>query len=52
MALESLRAARRLETTSQTITVAAADPLNLAGVILPGERVPVLSGKTTTLQAG
>jgi ATP-dependent Lhr-like helicase len=52
VALESLRAARRLETTGQTITVAAADPLNLAGIILPGERVPVLSGKTITLQTG
>jgi hypothetical protein len=52
MALESLRAARRLEATGQTITVAAADPLNLAGIILPGERVAALSGKTITLPVG
>ena len=38
-ALEALRACRRLEPDGEVIRVATADPLNLAGVILPGNRV-------------
>jgi ATP-dependent Lhr-like helicase len=46
-AVESLRAFRRAPaTTAGTVTLSAADPLNLAGVILPGERVPAVSGRT------
>lgn len=45
-ALESLRAARLAERTPEQITVAAADPLNLIGIIIPGERVPAVPGKT------
>jgi ATP-dependent Lhr-like helicase len=44
-ALESLRALRRSGTeasSSQDIKVSAADPLNLAGIILPGPRVPAV----------
>ena len=36
----------------QTITLSAADPLNLVGIIVPGERVPAISGKTITLRDG
>ena len=52
VALESLRAARHLEPTGETVTLSAADPLNLAGIIDPGERVPATSGKTITLRDG
>ncbi|MGA2607589.1 MAG: DEAD/DEAH box helicase [Terriglobia bacterium] len=52
VALESLRAARHLEPTGETITLSAADPLNLVGIIVPGERVPAISGKTITLRDG
>jgi ATP-dependent Lhr-like helicase len=52
VALESLRAARHLEPTGETVTLSAADPLNLAGIIVPGERVPAISGKTITLRDG
>ena len=38
-ALESLRACRRLEPDGEVIRVSTADPLNLAGIILPGNRV-------------
>ena len=38
-ALEALRACRRLEPDGEVIRVATADPLNLAGIILPGNRV-------------
>ncbi len=38
-ALEALRACRRLEPDGEVIRVSTADPLNLAGIILPGNRV-------------
>jgi ATP-dependent Lhr-like helicase len=39
-AVESLRAVRRdLQAGAQEICLSAADPLNLAGILLPGERV-------------
>ena len=44
-AVESLRAARHRD-CSAMISVAAADPINLAGIILPGDRVPAVPGKT------
>jgi ATP-dependent Lhr-like helicase len=52
VALESLRAARHVEPTGETVTLSAADPLNLVGIIVPGERVPAISGKTITLRDG
>ncbi len=52
VALESLRAARHLEPTGEIVTLSAADPLNLAGIVVPGERVPAISGKTITLRDG
>jgi ATP-dependent Lhr-like helicase len=52
VALESLRAARHVEPTGETVTLSAADPLNLIGIIVPGERVPAISGKTITLRDG
>jgi ATP-dependent Lhr-like helicase len=43
-AVDSLRAARERSTTG-IVTVAAADPMNLAGIVLPGERVPSIPGR-------
>jgi ATP-dependent Lhr-like helicase len=46
-AVESLRSARKRSTThpdDSPITVAAADPLNLAGILVPGERIPAVPG--------
>ena len=43
-AMESLRAARTRE-CSTIISVAAADPMNLAGIIVPGDRIPGIPGK-------
>lgn len=43
-AVESLRASRSRDCAA-VIHVAAADPLNLAGIILPGERVSAVPGK-------
>ena len=52
VAVESLRAARRDAPSGQAITVSAADPLNLVGIIVPGERVSAISGRTVTLRDG
>ena len=51
-AVESLRAMRRAPATGAVITVAAADPLNLAGIIVPGDRVPAVSGRTVSFRDG
>jgi ATP-dependent Lhr-like helicase len=43
-ALDLLRAVRRTETAEETVLeIAPADPLNLAGIILPGARVSTIS---------
>jgi ATP-dependent Lhr-like helicase len=52
VAVESLRATRKMPLTGETIVLSAADPLNLVGILLPGERVPAISGKTVTFQDG
>ncbi len=51
-AVESLRAMRNLPATGETIIVSAADPLNLVGVIVPGERVPAISGRYVKFRDG
>jgi len=50
--VESLRAFRHAPPDGQVVTLAAADPLNLVGVILPGERVPAVSGRVVHLRDG
>jgi ATP-dependent Lhr-like helicase len=52
VAVESLRAARKLPPTQETITLSAADPLNLVGILVPGERVPAISGKIVSFRDG
>ncbi|HXY03143.1 MAG TPA: DEAD/DEAH box helicase, partial [Terriglobales bacterium] len=52
VAVESLRATRRMPPSGETITLSAADPLNLIGIIVPGERVPAISGRTVTFRDG
>jgi len=51
-AVESLRAMRNLPSTGETLVVSAADPLNLVGFIVPGERVPAISGKYVKFRDG
>jgi ATP-dependent Lhr-like helicase len=51
-AVESLRAMRRAPATGATVTVAAADPLNLVGIIVPGDRVPAVSGRMVAFRDG
>ena len=52
VAVESVRAMRKLPAANETITISAADPLNLVGILVPGERVPSISGKTVTFRDG
>jgi len=52
VAVESLRATRKMPNTGETIALSAADPLNLVGILVPGERVPAISGKTVTFNDG
>jgi ATP-dependent helicase Lhr and Lhr-like helicase len=52
VAVESLRAQRSLEPSGETMTVSAADPLNLVGIIVPGDRVAANSGKAVAFRDG
>jgi len=52
VAVESMRATRNMRETGESIKLSAADPLNLAGVLVPGERTPAISGKTVSFQDG
>jgi len=51
-AVESLRAMRSIVASGESITISAADPLNLVGFIVPGERVPAISGKYVSFRDG
>ena len=52
VAVESVRAVRKVPTSGEAITISASDPLNLVGILVPGERVPAISGKTVTFRDG
>jgi ATP-dependent Lhr-like helicase len=52
VAVESVRAMRKLDSAQGTITLSAADPLNLVGILLPGARVPAISGNSVTYRDG
>jgi ATP-dependent Lhr-like helicase len=52
IAVESLRAERKRQPTGETITVSAADPLNLVGIVVPGERVVAISGRQVAFRDG
>jgi ATP-dependent Lhr-like helicase len=51
-AVESLRAMRNRPVSGEMVTISAADPLNLVGIIVPGERVPAISGRFVTFCDG
>jgi ATP-dependent Lhr-like helicase len=52
VAVESVRSMRNLPLSGETITLSAADPLNLVGILVPGERVPAISGRTVSYRDG
>jgi ATP-dependent Lhr-like helicase len=51
-AVESLRAMRNKAPDEERVSLAAVDPLNLVGIILPGVRVSAVSGKQIILHNG
>jgi ATP-dependent Lhr-like helicase len=52
LAVDSLRAQRGVSATVEIATVSAADPLNLAGIIAAGEKIPANSGRFVTFRDG
>ena len=52
VAVESLRAMRNQAPAGEIVTLSAADPLNLTGILVPGERIAANSGKKLTLLDG
>jgi ATP-dependent Lhr-like helicase len=52
LAVDSLRAMRSQSPSGEATTISAADPLNLVGIIVPGERVAANSGKLVSFRDG
>lgn len=52
VAVESVRAMRNRQPSGETVVLSAADPLNLVGIIVPGERIPAVSSKTVIYKDG
>ena len=52
VAVESLRATRKIQPNGEVVTVSTADPLNLMGIVVPGERVPAISGRSVSYRDG
>ena len=52
VAVDSVRAMRKLDSATEAITLSAADPLNLVGILVPGDRVPAISGNSVTYRDG
>jgi ATP-dependent Lhr-like helicase len=43
---------RKLDSSQGIITLSAADPLNLVGILVPGDRIPAISGSSVTYRDG
>jgi ATP-dependent Lhr-like helicase len=52
LAVESLRAGRTEPPSGEVLTVSAADPLNLAGIVVPGEKVAANSRQYVSFRNG
>jgi len=51
-AVSAMRAARKQETRGDLVSLSAADPLNLAGIITPGPKVPALTNNRVLYRDG
>jgi ATP-dependent Lhr-like helicase len=51
-AVESLRRVRRVERADEQVHVSAVDPLNLAGILTPGGRIPAVHTKSVVFRDG
>jgi ATP-dependent Lhr-like helicase len=52
IAIELLRAASKTPPAGQIVTISAADPLNLVGILVPGERISPTTLKNISLRDG
>jgi ATP-dependent Lhr-like helicase len=52
LAVENLREVRNLPGSGGLITISAADPLNLVGIIVPGDRIPAIGARTVSFRDG
>jgi ATP-dependent Lhr-like helicase len=52
VAVESLRAMRKQQPSGEIVAVSAADPLNLVGILVPGDRVAANSGRLVGFRDG
>jgi ATP-dependent Lhr-like helicase len=48
-AVDALKALRRQPASGRTVTVCGTDPLDLTGVILPGDRIPARRTESVAL---
>ena len=51
-AVDALRRTRRLPPSGEILELSAADPLNLAGILTPGPRIPALRTNRVVLRDG
>ena len=51
-AVDQLRGVRRRERTSEVVRVSATDPLNLAGILLPGPRITSVRTNSVVFEDG
>jgi ATP-dependent Lhr-like helicase len=51
-AVEALRDVRRRDRNGETVRISACDPLNLVGILTPGQKVPALRTYFVTLRDG
>ena len=51
-AVDALRSIRKQDRTEETVSLSAADPLNLVGIVLPGSRVPAIMTNSVTYVDG
>ena len=51
-AVESQRELRNLPVSNELITISAADPLNLVGILVPGKRIPAIGPRSVSFRAG
>jgi ATP-dependent Lhr-like helicase len=51
-AIESLRSVRRSDRSGAVVRLSAADPLNLAGIIVPGARIAAIRANTVEFRDG
>ena len=52
LAVESLRGQRNAAAIGEVVTVSSADPLNLVGIVVPGERAAANSGRIVAFRDG